>query len=196
MNGLQSIISLQRRILRKSMSLSRDGRGASAIEFALTFPIMIVLLAGTVDLGQALLVSRKMNQITATLGDMVSQKQSWKQNDVKAIIAGSTTIIEPFDNDGLKIKLAIIDIDENLQAKVTWGQGYNTTAPAVGSPSPVELPARIVVSGKQLIAVEATYELTTPFSKLIAAATGGTSYNFDRSFITRPRIQESVQLRN
>ncbi|WP_431324029.1 TadE/TadG family type IV pilus assembly protein [Rhizobium sp. YTU87027] len=183
------------RLTRISRKFLRNGSGASAIEFVIVFPIMIVLLAGTVDLGQALLVNRKMNQIAATLGDMISQKATWKEADVNAIIVGAASIIEPFDTSDLTIQLAVVDIDSNLAASVDWAQAYNTTALSKGAASPVDIPSEVASADVQLIAVNATYTLTTPFSSLLESITGMTSYHYSKNYIMRPRIQDSVALK-
>ena len=62
--------------------LMRDRSGASGVEFALVVPILLFLLAGTVDLGHALTVSRKIDQIASTTGDMISQQGTWTKSDV------------------------------------------------------------------------------------------------------------------
>jgi len=186
---------LLKRLTRIARNFLGNGSGASAIEFVLVFPIMIVLLAGTVDLGQALLVSRKMNQITATLGDMVSQKATWKEADVTAIIAGAASIIEPFDTSNLAIQLAVVDIDSDLAASVDWAEAYNKTALSKGAASPVEIPTEVAIAGVQMIAVNATYTLTTPFSSLLESITGMTAYHYSKNYIMRPRIQDSVTLK-
>jgi len=181
-------------LLQTPKRLLRDRSGVSAIEFVLLFPILVGMLAGTVDFGQALTVSRKMNQIASTLGDMTSQQGTWKASDIDAIIAGSATIIEPFNKIDLKIELAILDVDAGLQAKVNWSRGYNTEALTKGDPSPVPIPTNIAQSGVQLIAVKAKYTLVTPFSKLLTPVTGKTSYEYEKTYIMRPRISEAVTL--
>ncbi|MEZ2126389.1 MULTISPECIES: TadE/TadG family type IV pilus assembly protein [unclassified Sinorhizobium] len=174
----------------------RDSRGASAIEFVLVFPIMVVLLAGTVDLSQALLVSRKMNQIAATLGDMISQKANWTDDDVKAIMTGAATIIEPFDTGKLAIQLAVVDVSNDLTSKVNWAEAYNTTVLSKGDDPPVDIPKSIAEEGVQLIAVNATFTLTTPFSSLLEPITGNASYSYSRNYIMRPRVKDSVALKS
>jgi Flp pilus assembly protein TadG len=174
--------------------IGEDRRGVSAIEFVLIFPILVSLLAGTVDFGQALIVTRKMNQIVSTLGDMVSQKSSWTTSDISAIIAGSATIMQPFDTTNLKIKLAVLDVSSSLVTTVNWAQAYNTTAPSKGGASPVTVATNLKESGVQLIVVEATYSLTTPFSSLLKPVTGVTSYSYDKSYIMRPRVKDTVTL--
>lgn len=175
-------------------ALPADRRGVSAIEFVLIFPILIALLAGTVDIGQALMVSRRMNLVVSTLGDMVSQQSAWTSTNVSAIVAGSATILQPFDTSKLKIELAVVDVASDLTAKVNWSKGYNTSALLKNSSSPVAIPKEIAEAGVQLIAVRATYELDTPFSKLLAPVTGVTSYHYDKTYIMRPRNKDTVTL--
>lgn len=177
-----------------SRRLLGDRSGVSAIEFVLLFPLLIGMMAGTVDIGQALTVSRKMNQIASTLGDMASQQSAWPVSDIDAIVAGTATIIEPFDKTALKIELAILDVDASLSAKVNWSRGFNTPALTKGVASPVTIPTNIAQSGVQLIAVRARYSLTTPFSKLLQPITGVTTYQYEKTYIMRPRTGETVTL--
>jgi Flp pilus assembly protein TadG len=180
-----------RRAIRKFVG---DRRGVSAIEFVLIFPLLVGLLAGTVDLGQALMVSRKMDQIVGTIGDMVSQKSAWTTSDLDAIIASSAVIIQPFDNTNLQIQMAVLDVAANLTTKVNWARAYHTTALTANSASPVTIPTNIAQSGVQLIAVKATYSLTTPFSSLLQPVTGVTSYSYSKTYIMRPRIKDTITL--
>lgn len=173
---------------------AKDERGVSAIEFVLIFPLLVTMMAGTVDIGQALTVSRKMNQVVSTLGDMTSQQTAWTTSDIDAIIAGTATIIEPFSKTDLKIDLVVLDVNASLAATVNWGRGYNKTALAKNSASPVTIPTNIAQSGVQLIAVKATYSLTTPFSKLLKPITGVTTYNYQKTYIMRPRNGNAITL--
>lgn len=177
-----------------SRRFRRDERGVSAIEFVLIFPLLVTMLAGTVDIGQALTVSRKMNQVVSTLGDMAAQQNTWSTTDIDAIIAGTATIIEPFSETDLKIDLVILDVNSSLVATVNWGRGYNKTALTKGTASPVTIPTNIAQSGVQLVAVRATYSLTTPFSSLLKPITGVTTYNYEKTYIMRPRNGNAITL--
>ncbi len=184
------------RLGRSAARLASDRRGVSAVEFVLIFPLLVGLLAGTVDFGQALMVSRKMDQIVGTLGDMVSQKSTWTTTDLDAIITGSAVIIQPFANTDLQIQMAVLDVAANLSTKVKWARAYHTPALAAGNDSPVTIPTNIAEAGVQLIAVKATYSLTTPFSSLLQPITGVTSYSYAKTYIMRPRIKDTITLTN
>lgn len=189
-----AIVSHGSRLSQVRRRFARDERGVSAIEFVLIFPLLVTMLAGTVDIGQALTVSRKMNQVVSTLGDMTSQQTAWTTTDIDAIIAGTATIIEPFSTTDLQIDLVVLDVNASLVATVNWGRGYNKTALTKNAASPVTIPTNIAQSGVQLIAVKATYSLTTPFSKLLKPITGVTTYNYQKTYIMRPRNGDAITL--
>lgn len=188
------LIDAGTRLAKARRRFRRDEGGVSAIEFVLIFPLLVGMLAGTVDIGQALTVSRKMNQVVSTLGDMTSQQTAWSTTDIDAIVAGSATIIEPFSKTSLKIDIAILDVDSSLNAKVNWARGYNKSALTKNAASPVTIPTNIAQSGVQLIAVKATYSLTTPFSKLLQPITGVTTYDYQKTYIMRPRNGNAITL--
>lgn len=189
-----AIVKTAKRLKQARGRFVRDERGVSAVEFVLIFPLLVTMLAGTVDIGQALTVSRKMNQVVSTLGDMTSQQTAWTTTDIDAIIAGTATIVEPFNKTDLKIDLTVLDIDAALKAKVAWARGYNKTALTKTAASPVTIPTNIAQSGVQLIAVKATFTLTTPFSKLLKPITGVTTYNYSKTYIMRPRNGDAITL--
>ena len=190
----KAIVRHSNRLASARKRFARDERGVSAIEFVLIFPLLVTMMAGTVDIGQALTVSRKMNQVASTLGDITSQQTAWTATDIDAIIAGSASIIDPYNKTALKIDLAILDVDSSLTAKVNWARGYNKTALTKNSASPVTIPKNIASAGVQLIAVKATFSLTTPFSKLLQPITGVTTYNYQKTYIMRPRNGDAVTL--
>ena len=189
-----AIAGCEDRFRQARRRFSRDERGVSAIEFVLIFPILVGMMAGTVDIGQALTVSRKMNQVVATLGDMTSQQAAWTATDIDAIVTGTATIMEPFSKANLKIDVAILDVDAALKTKVNWARGYNKTALKKNDDSPVAVPTNIATSGVQMIVVKATYTLTTPFSKLLKPITGVTTYSYQKTYIMRPRNGDAITL--
>ncbi len=181
--------------MRKANQLGRDRRGVSAIEFALIFPILIVLMVGATDLGQALMVHRKVNQIVATTADLVSQQSSWTRTQLDAVLKGASSIILPFSTDALTIKVAIIDIDKSYNKTENWSRTFSPTSKTCKmTAAEVAIPNNIVESGVQMIVATATYCLTTPFSSLMQSITGTVGYEYDRFSIMRPRTKDTIVL--
>ncbi|MET3613083.1 Flp pilus assembly protein TadG [Rhizobium aquaticum] len=174
--------------------LQADRSGISAVEFALILPIIIVLIAASEDFGQALMVDRRMSQISSTTTDLTAQQGSWTTSNLDAILSGTSTIIQPFPNGSLTIVVAALNVDASLNTTVAWSRGYNASSWAVGSKPPITVSKTILQSGVQMIVAQATYSLTTPFASLLKPVTGLSSYTYSRTGINRPRVSNTITL--
>ncbi|CDN47253.1 Flp pilus assembly protein TadG [Neorhizobium galegae bv. orientalis str. HAMBI 540] len=173
-------------------ALLADRKGQSAIEFTLLLPVMALLFAGTVDLGEGLMVKRKINQIAEVASDIVSQETSWSTSDLNTLLQGTASILIPFDSTALAIQVAIIDFDAAGKAKVNWSNAYQTNAQAYGDPPPFEIPSDLIESNVQLVAVQVNYAMTTPFTSLFSSITGSGNYSFVGKAISRPRVGDKI----
>ncbi len=191
MRRLRCLILCGKTRLRR---LHADRSGISAVEFALILPIIIVLIAASEDFGQALMVDRRMSQISATTTDLTAQQGSWTTSNLDAILSGTSTIIQPFPNGSLTIVVAALNVDASLNTTVAWSRGYNASAWAVGSKPPITVSKTILQSGVQMIVAQATYSLTTPFASLLKPVTGLSSYTYSRIGINRPRVSNTISL--
>ncbi len=191
MQGLRNLAFCCKTGLRR---LYADRGGISAVEFALILPIIIVLIAASEDFGQALMVDRRMSQISATITDLTAQQGSWTTSNLDAILSGTSTIIQPFPNGSLRIVVAALNVDASLNTTVAWSRGYNASAWTVGSKPPVTVSKTILQSGVQMIVAQATYSLTTPFASLLKPVTGLSSYSYTRIGINRPRVSNTITL--
>ena len=174
------------------LKIARDRRGISAIEFALILPVILVMMAASEDLGQALMVDRRISQIAATASDMTAQQASWTATNLDAILTGTSTLIQPFPSGNLKIVVATVNVDASLNTTVAWSRGYNATAWTVGAAPPFTLSKSILQSGVQMVMAQVTYSFTTPFATLLKPVTGITSYTYTRNGINRPRTSDTI----
>ena len=156
MRRLRCLILCGKTRLRR---LHADRSGISAVEFALILPIIIVLIAASEDFGQALMVDRRMSQISATTTDLTAQQGSWTTSNLDAILSGTSTIIQPFPNGSLTIVVAALNVDASLNTTVAWSRGYNASAWAVGSKPPITV-------SKTILPVSYTH-LTLPTKRIV-----------------------------
>ena len=70
------MVSTGRRARQIWRRLAGDQRAVSAVEFALILPIMLLLLFGGVELGDALTIDRKVTHVTSTISDLVAQSKT------------------------------------------------------------------------------------------------------------------------
>jgi Flp pilus assembly protein TadG len=178
--------------LRLPRQLWPDRDGASAVEFALLLPFLLILLAGLADLGHGLAVRRKVNQMASTAGEMISMQTAWINSDVSSILSGVSSILQPYDLDNLTILLCIVDVDKKGQATVAWSSAYGTTALAAGQASPVDVPKDLQEEDVQMVVTRVQYKLNTLMSGLFGSFTGNGAYAYEQYFLTRPRNGDTI----
>ncbi|KQT82517.1 TadE/TadG family type IV pilus assembly protein [Aurantimonas sp. Leaf443] len=183
--------------------LAADRRAVSGVEFALFLPILLLILAATVDLGYAFTVSRKLTQIMTTVSDLTSNQSEWTETEILHILKATSYIVQPYDAGTLVIALTVVDAPVAGQPKVAWGKtfkGATPTAlvagPAPGTVSEVSVPAAVRNDTSQIIVGRVTYTLSTPFSSLWSPLTGsGDGYRFDRFAFAHPRVSDKIALK-
>lgn len=174
-------------------TLWRDQSGVSAVEFALILPIILILLVGLVDTNEALIVHRKMRQVTSTVADLIAQSEQLTTSQVDLTLTGAASLLSPYPLTSLHIVVSVLDVTETEQT-VNWSRAYNDTAEQAGAPAGFAAPDELTEPGIQMIAVRADYTLTTIFSPLMAGMTGRDGhYMVDRMY-ERPRISDAIEL--
>lgn len=173
----------------RSGSFLQNSRAAAAVEFALLLPVALIIMAGIVDITQALAVKRKMVEIAFTVSDLVAQRSSISSSDVNSILTGASAIMLPHDTSKLKIVLSVLNISSSGN-KVAWASATGTTAPTSGSVSSLTVPASIVVSGVQIVGAQVSYTFTPTFTGLF-----GESFAFNTQELARPRTSSTITLK-
>jgi Flp pilus assembly protein TadG len=172
--------------------MRRDTRGVSAIEFALLLPVMVLLLAATVDVSEALTVSRKMRQISSIVADLVAQSSRLSQSEVATILAGSAQVLNPYPGAKLSIVVSVIDVESKEKQDVLWSYGFQAAALAKGTS--IAVPNAISVKGVQLVRAEVHYSFTTMFSGYLSTLLGRDGYAMSDVMYQRPRVSDTIDL--
>lgn len=173
--------------------LFKDRSGLSGLEFAILLPVIVMLFAATLDLGEALMVNRRVNQIATTTSDIVTQESAWSNQQLKTLLDGATSILEPFVANPATVLVSVLDIDAKGQATVNWSYGYNTAALGAGAQSPVDIPSTIKQPGVQIVVTVVKFEMTTTFTSLLSKVTGLDSYRLSSNAFARPRVGDTVE---
>ena len=67
------MVSPMQKMSLRVRGLLDDRSGLAAVEFAMVFPIMVVMFFGVVEFSAAIAVDRKATQVARTLSDLTSQ---------------------------------------------------------------------------------------------------------------------------
>jgi Flp pilus assembly protein TadG len=157
-----------------------DARGAVLLEAAIAFPVLIAVLLGMVEFGEAYTVSRKNAQVAASVADIVSQQFKVTTSQLNDIAKVQTTILEPYSATptGLRVSSIILkngNASNNaaVQWSVKWG---NLTAltKAEANQTNFTLPAGLIAQDSTIIVAESTYNFTPAIGSYL---TSGVTFN-------------------
>jgi Flp pilus assembly protein TadG len=185
---------MQKMSLRVRDLLS-DRSGLAAVEFAMIFPIMVVLYFGVVEFSSAIAVDRKATQVARTLSDLTSQSMSVADTDIKSFGEAAKAIMTPYPPSPLVSSITEVYIDKvSGVARVQWSKGLTigpTGDVSIAAAAPhnagdvVTLPLSLVAAkGTFVIWSEVSYKYT-PAIGIMMAQTGIT---FRDVAYTRPRL--------
>lgn len=169
----------------------RCERGVTLVEFALVFPILILMFIGLVEFGEAFSVNRKVTNAASTVADLVSQENAVTTLQLQDIATVATELIKPYRSNAPIFSLRIISIvasnekdDAKRSAKVAWTFGPG--APAVGSVYTLPAGGRLTEANSSLIVTETSYAFTPTVGYFLGSITlRGVAY-------FRPRLSRTV----
>ncbi|PTM40179.1 TadE/TadG family type IV pilus assembly protein [Bosea sp. 124] len=138
--------------------LGRNRRGVAAVEFAMILPAMLAIYFGIVETGQAIMIDRKVTQLTRSLVDLSSQVSTIPTTEVGNIFDAAQTVMMPYTSVAPKMSIHHIVIDSAGVAKVCWSEQRNSTKLARGTT--VALPADLRMPNTSIMMAQASYDFT------------------------------------
>ncbi|MEO8757587.1 MAG: TadE/TadG family type IV pilus assembly protein [Devosia sp.] len=113
---------------------SRDNEGVAAVEFALIMPVLLALYFGSMEASVLFTADKRVNTISATVGDLVAQ---WNPDDgtiptatMATYFSAATGIIAPYSSAGVKQVVSLIFVKSDGTTKVLWSSASGTGATA------------------------------------------------------------------
>lgn len=183
----------------KLSRLRHDKRGVAAIEFALVFPVLLLIYFGIVGVTQILSVDRKVTNIASSTADLVSQETVLDSTIMQDIYTASISLIAPFSTNSISIVVTSIEADENNITTVAWSNAHNGTAKSPGSS--IIVPNGITQANTTVIFTEVSYNYVSVIGQLVASffpshtlsqTLSGTITLADK-FYARPRNTNAVE---
>jgi Flp pilus assembly protein TadG len=186
--------------------LQRFGKredGVAAVEFALIMPFLLALYFGSMEAAALFTADKRVNSISATVGDLISQ---WDPNDgnlptttLNDYFAASTGLITPFSSTGVKIVISLVEVKSDGTTKILWSKGYgggvaktiNAQYTTLGSTTMMNQVAR----GGCVVASETTYMYKPVMGQMFTSALnlGHTNFFLPRYGATYPiNLQTAV----
>lgn len=192
------MVSPMQKISLRVRGLLNDRSGLAAVEFAMIFPIMVVLYFGVVEFSSAIAVDRKATQVARTLSDLTSQSKSVADADIKSFGETAKAIMTPFPPAPLISSITEVYIDiATGAARVQWSRGLSIDA--TGLVSVVAGPynkGEVVALPGEITQAKGTYVIWSKVKYKYVPAIGymmsKTGMTFDDASFTRPRQELCV----
>jgi Flp pilus assembly protein TadG len=182
--GRAGVIAAFRARLR---DFARRCEGVSAVEFAIVLPFMLLIYAGSVELGDGLAIKFKVTETARTVTDLTSQYVSIDTTDMSNIPGASSTIVAPYATSNLVMTVSEVTTNSSGQGTITWSCSLNGTPHTVNAS--VTLSTNLQTANISLIWGEVTY----PYTPQLGYAITGT-VNIYQSAYFYPRLANSVTL--
>ena len=175
-------------ILRR---FARDERGVGAIEFAILFPVLVMLYLGAFELTVGLNASKRASHSAGSIADIVSQQSTITKSVLATMPSVAGAIFAPYGTTGLTLKITGIAIDTTGKATVAWSWAQDGTRPYTAG-STVTVPANMNQASTFLV----RSELALPYQLLSFGAnflpSGTNQITISRQYYYRQRVGNSI----
>lgn len=146
-------------ILRFKTLLKRwkeEESALAAVEAALIFPIMLTLLIGVFDVGNAILANQKTIRASQVVADLIARQNVVSEGDIDEAIEAGRLAFEPIDSSSYGVDIVSIRFDEDANSEIVWRETRNMSpvSDPLGAVEAVEAPDEGVV----MVSVQYGYE--------------------------------------
>jgi Flp pilus assembly protein TadG len=147
------------RLGSKSAGLRRDERGVAAVEFGLLVPLLFVMFIGTLELGQAVGLDRRVSMATAATADLIARDKTASDSSLDGTMQIINQLLKPYDPARMKVAIISVKADpgDATRTRVEWSKAYNgATVPA--KCADYAMPTGLLSANSSAIIVESEYD--------------------------------------
>jgi len=180
--NLNKITSALRRTL---LRWKREENGNVLIESALLFPLLVTMLMGTVDIGQGLLVNKKLISAVHIASDLISRERSLSDDMLDEYMEAARLSLAPYPVNSFGIDIVGIRFTgESATPSVQWRDTIDMN-PVVNIES---LAGGLGTEDEGVVAVTVAYTYQPRFSGIVSGP-----IEMQETAFLRGRISSFVQ---
>ncbi|MGQ0526919.1 MAG: TadE/TadG family type IV pilus assembly protein [Alphaproteobacteria bacterium] len=140
---------------------SRDG--VAALEATMIFPVLLILLLGTYDMGNGIIANQKTIRASQVAADLVTRKRSIDDTGLDEAIEASRLALEPYDASSYGIDIVSIRFDDDEEPEIVWRETRNMTP----DPNVLADVASLADAGNGVVVVRVKYLFEPVFAGFI-----------------------------
>jgi Flp pilus assembly protein TadG len=172
-------------------SFVRRQSGSILLEAAIAFPVLIALLLGITEFGEAFTVKRRNALVAATAADLVTQVSCVTTANLQDVAAIGGLILAPNPYTASIAGLSITSVTQNASnATVSWSWSSGTLVAGTAG-NTYALPSGLVSAGNSAIVVQAAYKFTPAVGNFLTSGVTFSTYAYNK-----PRLGASVVLQS
>ena len=142
---------------------ARGVEAIAAVEAALIFPILLVMLLGTFDAGRGLLAAQKTIRAAQVTADLVARHRSVTDTDLDEAITGGQLSMAPYDTTSYGVDMVSLEFEDDGDIVSLWCETRNSP---VNTNITNSLGA-LAVPGEGIIAVTVRFDYEPTFSGFV-----------------------------
>ena len=172
-----------------------EHHGTAAVEFALIFPVLLIIYFGLIELSNALETKRKVENAANLTGMLVAQATTVNNAYIDNVFEATRMAFEPINVAPLKVVVTSVVrefVNGNYVNRVAWSESHGTGASSRAVGSVLNPPGNILADNRGIILTEVEYT----YSRVLAS----TAFNnyvpntmtFSTVYWTHPRYVVSI----
>jgi hypothetical protein len=169
--------------------------GTALIEFAVVLPVLVLLLLAGLQFASLILLTQKVQRLTATMGDLVAQAESLTAAQLDTLFVAGRHVLLPFDHDrDGRIIVSAVGRAGSGPAQVLWqraDRGGLAASSGIGAPGgAAALPTGFILRDNETVIVSEAFHA---FRSDLTAVIPAQPVVYEQGFY-RPRLGSLTRL--
>jgi len=148
----------------RTRSLLADTRGVSTLEFALIFPILLMIYVGLLHLADLSMARNKVSRAASTLAAGASLSPTLSDTRLAMLMAAAASVLDPLESEPQIVLTSIVTSDSG--ASVAWSDAVHASALQAGSTLPSAADALGASGGESLVMAEISLPYSSRFARM------------------------------
>lgn len=161
---------------------TRDQSGVAALEFALIFPVLFLLMIASAEALGVYQAQRNVAHIASVMADVTAQSRTITDGELDDILRASVSMIHPFPHVDLQQRVSSVSANGSGSVSMDWSVKKDFTQ----SDGP-SVPAGYLSANESVIVTDVIYDYRPTFGLFLPE-----TIRFTRHAYSRPRLSTKV----